>query len=290
MRFRLHPKSSLSRGIRRVARTEADAALRVIRRSHPLSKSHVHALRKNLKRLRALMRLVEDPRRRRLRRASRALAPLRDVDVVRSTLKALMSDDARLMPEQSRVAIDQQLRRLHRDRVKHAMKDRTLDKVEKAVRKTAARVGKWRPAGRHFGALVPGLIQAHRRCRQALRRAASGGRDVDFHDWRKRLSVVRDHLLLLAPRGSRLHADATALDRAVTSLGDDHNLVVLRETLQRLAAERGPAIDLGHLQATLAARQRQLRRKALREASAICLRDSDDYVRSLEAAWKRSRR
>ena len=110
MRFRLDPHDSLARGIRRVARKEADVALAVIARSHPLSESNVHALRKSLKRLRALMKLVEDPRRKRLRRSGLALASLRDVDVVRSTLKALVSEGPRLMPAHTWTEIKQQLR------------------------------------------------------------------------------------------------------------------------------------------------------------------------------------
>jgi len=289
MRFRLDPHDPLARGIRRVAHKEARVVLAVIARSHPLSESNVHALRKGLKRLRALMKLIEDPRRKRLRRSSLALASLRDVDVVRSTLKALVVEDPRLIPPHTWTEIKQQLRRLHRERLKACVEDRTLRKVEKAVRNAASRLAGWRPAAREFASCCPGLMEAHQRCRQALLRAASSGLDVDFHEWRKRLSVVRDHLALIAPRGSEVHAEALALDRAVTSLGDDHNLVVVREILERLSAEQRPAMDLDRLRRSLAKRHHQLHQDALTSASEICLRDSDDYARRVEAAWKRAR-
>jgi hypothetical protein len=86
-----------------------------------------------------------------------------------------------------------------------------------------------------------------------------------------------------------MHAEAMALDRAVTSLGDDHNLVVLREILERLSAEQQPVIDLVRLRRSLAKRQRQLHQDALAGASEICLRDSDEFARRLEAAWMRAR-
>ena len=167
--------------------------------------------------------------------------------------------------------------------------DRTLKKVEKAVRDAASRLAGWQPAVRELGSCRPGLIRAHQRCRRALLCAASSRLDVDFHEWRKRLSVVRDHLMLIAPRGSEMHAEALALDRAVTSLGDDHNLVVLGEILERLSTEQRPVIDLDRLHRSLARRQRQLHQDALTGASEICLRDSDEYARRLEAAWKRAR-
>jgi len=289
MRFRLDPHDPLARAIRRVARKEADVALAVIAHAHPLSEPNVHALRKSLKRLRALMKLVEDPRRKRLRRSGLALASLRDVDVARSTLRALVSEEPRLVPPQTFTEINQQLRNLHRVRSKACVEDRTLKKVEKAVRRAASRLAGWRPAAREFGSCRPGLIRAHRRCRRALLRAASSGLDIDFHEWRKRLSVVRDHLVLIAPPGSEVHAEAMALDRAVTSLGDDHNLVVLREILERLATDQRPAIDLGRVQRSLAKRHRQLHQDAMIGASEICLRDSDDYAGRVEAAWKRAR-
>ena len=289
MRFRLDSHDPLARGIRRVARKEADVALTVIARSHPLSEPNVHALRKSLKRLRALMKLVEDPRRKRLRRSSLALASLRDVDVVRSTLKALVSENPRLLPAHTRTEIQQQLRRLHRERLKACAKARTLKKVEKAVRDAAHRLAGWRPAVREFASCRPGLIRAHQRSQRALLRASSTGRDVDFHEWRKRLSVVRDHLMLIAPRGSEMHAEALVLDRAVISLGDDHNLVVLGEILERLSTEQRPVIELDRLRRSLAKRQRLLHQDALTGASEICLRDSDEYARRLETAWKRAR-
>ena len=289
MRFRLDPHDPLARGIRRVARKEADVALAVIAHAHPLSEPNVHALRKSLKRLRALMKLVEDPRRKRLRRSSLALAPLRDVDVVRSTLKSLVSEEPRLMPADMLAEVRQQLRRLHRERLEACIVDRTIKKVGKAVRDAASRLAGWRPAVREFASCRPGLIRAHQRCRRALIRAASSGLDVDFHEWRKRLSVVRDHLVLIAPRGSEVHAEALALDRAVTSLGDDHNLVVLREILEHLSTEQRPVIDFGRLHRSLAKRQRQLHQDALTGASEICLRDSDDYARRIEAAWRQAR-
>jgi hypothetical protein len=289
MRFRLDPHDPLARGIRRVARKETDVALAVIAHAHPFSEPNVHALRKSLKRLRALMKLIEDPRRKRLRRSSLALASLRDVDVVRSTLKTLVSEEPRLMPAHTLTEVRQQLRRLHRERLKACVEDRTIKKVEKAVRDAASRLAEWRPAVRGFASCRPGLVRAHQRCRRALIRAASSGLDVDFHEWRKRLSVVRDHLVLIAPHGSETHAEALALDRAVTSLGDDHNLVVLREILERLSTEQRPVIDLGRLRRSLAKRQRDLQQAALTGASEICLRDSDDYASRIEAAWKRAR-
>jgi septation ring formation regulator EzrA len=289
MRLRLDPHDPLARGIRRVARKEADVALAIVAHAHPLSEPHVHALRKSLKRLRALMKLIEDPRRKRLRRSSAALAPLRDVDVVRSTLKTLVSEEPRLMPAHTLTEVKRQLRHLHQERVKACKDERTIRKVEKAVRDAASRLAEWRPAARGFASCRPGLVRAHRRCRRALVRAASSRLDVDFHEWRKRLSVVRDHLALIAPPGSEMQAEALALDRAVTSLGDDHNLVVLRDILERLSTEQRAVIDLSRLHRSVAKRQRQLHQDALTGASETCLRDSDDYANRIEAAWKRAR-
>jgi hypothetical protein len=183
------------------------------------------------------------------------------------------------MPAHTWTEIKQQLRHLHRERLKACVEDRTLRKVETAVRDAAHRLAGWRPAVREFASCRPGLIRAHQRCRRALLRASSSGRDVDFHEWRKRLSVVRDHLILIAPLGSEMHAEALAAgSERSPSLGDDHNLVVLGEILERLSTEKRPIIELDRLRRSLARRQRQLHKDALTGASEICLRDSDEYA------------
>jgi hypothetical protein len=289
MRFQLDPSKPVATAVRQEARRQAEAALAVLRQARPLSGPNVHALRKSLKRLRALMRLVEDPRRGRLRKAGAQLAALRDVDVVRQTLKMLVAADGTLISAEAAAEADQRLQDAHRALLAEFATTEVLGAVEEAVRDASARVGQWKPQQRGLAACAPALARAHRRAHKALLKAAARGRVEDFHEWRKRLSVVRDHLLLVAPRGSDVHADALSLDRAVTSLGDDHNLAVLFETLSRLSTEKALDMDLDRLRRALARRQWQLHEEALTNAWHLCLRDSDEYTRRVVDAWAKAR-
>ena len=289
MRFHLDPSKPVAAAIRQEARRESEAALAIIRHPHPLSGPNVHALRKSLKRLRALMQLVESPHRGRLRKAGRRLAALRDVDVVRQTLKILAADDAPLIAPEVVTEVDQRLQTAHRALLADSAPPQILPVIEDAVHDAAARVIRWKPEHPGLAGCAPGLASAHQRAHKALLKAAARGRVEDFHEWRKRLSVVRDQLLFVAPRGSDVYADALALDRAVTSLGDDHNLAVLLETLTRLSAEKVLGVDLEQLSRALARRQWQLHEEALTNAWHLCLRDSDEYARTVVDAWAKAR-
>ena len=289
MRFHLDPSKPVATAIRQEARRESEAALAMIRHPHPLSGPNVHALRKCLKRLRALMQLVGDPHRGRLRKAGRRLAALRDVDVVRQTLKILAADDTPLIPTEVVTDVDHRLQTAHRALLAESAPAEILPVIEEAVRDAAARVSRWKPKRPGLAGCAPGLARAHRRAHKALLKAAARGRVEDFHEWRKRLSVMRDQLLFVAPRGSEVYADARKLDRAVTSLGDDHNLAVLLETLTRLSAEKELGVDLEQLSRELARRQWQLHEEALTNAWHLCLKDSDEYVRRVVDAWATAR-
>lgn len=289
MRFHLDPSKPVATAIRQEARRESEAALAIVSHPHPLSGPNVHALRKSLKRLRALMRLVENPHRGRLRRAGRRLAALRDVDVVRQTLKSLAADDAPLIAAEVATEVDQRLQTAHRALLVESTPPEILPVIEEAVRDAAERISRWKPEQPGLAGCAPGLARAHRRAHKALLKAAARGRVEDFHEWRKRLSVMRDQLLFVAPPGSDVYADARALDRAVTCLGDDHNLAVLLETLTRLSGEKVLAVDLEQLSRALARRQWQLHEEALTNAWHLCLRDSAEYVRRVVDAWATAR-
>jgi CHAD domain-containing protein len=97
-----------------------------------------------------------------------------------------------------------------------------------------------------------------------MKRAQKGREATDFHRWRKRVKSLRYELRLAERLVSGLSGQIARFKQLETSLGEEHNLVVLRA---RLAAD--PALlniksEVNEIRAIAAALQAELRRKALK--------------------------
>jgi hypothetical protein len=92
-------------------------------------------------------------------------------------------------------------------------------------------------------------------------------------------------LRLVQPRHS---TDISAVHRAETWLGEDHNVVVL---CAELAKDRSlsAGLDRDSLQRTASRYQRRLRSQAVKTIQRIYRKTSGDYTRALRQAWKQLR-
>jgi CHAD domain-containing protein len=100
-------------------------------------------------------------------------------------------------------------------------------------------------ANLQFDDLAPGFERAYRRGRKAMRAIEAAPRDERFHEWRKRAKDHRYHLELLrdlwpAPVKARRAEVRTLADL----LGDEHDLSVLRATLEAEAERFGDGAGL----------------------------------------------
>ena len=76
-----------------------------------------------------------------------------------------------------------------------------------------------------------GAKRGYRRARQEMENVAAEPEDLRFHAWRRR---VKDHwyqMRLIEGLNGRAHARVRQLNQLQTWLGDDHNLVVLRDAI-----------------------------------------------------------
>jgi CHAD domain-containing protein len=288
MAFRLNRHESVSHGLRRVTRKEVRAALDAVRTARALTPSTLHALRKRVKRIRALLRLCQHDagrglrrRRRRLRDACLPLSPIRDLDAMRATLADLARLDSRVLPAHDQRDVQARLRRDRRLLIGSYRRDGVVADIGRALKDVSTQIDRWHPDDGDVAALLPRLRRSHERCRAALRRVTRDGHDADYHEWRRCITTLRNQLRLFDDRAPRVQAAVVALDAAAHALGEDHNLVVLRDTLASWAAENGTALH-SRLLRLIASRQRTLRKTALQSAGALCRRTSNAFVRSLE--------
>jgi hypothetical protein len=289
----------------------------------------VHETRKALKRLRALMRLLEGQLPPRsfavenacLRETGRRLAGAREAEVMLGTLEQLLRRHPRKLGRRgSLVRLRRQLV-AERDRAASsallsdaAARREVIDEL-RAVR---SRVLQWRlPERPGMELAATGLARIYRQGRRRHRRAARGRgeRTRAMHEWRKRVKDLRhvaEMLDRLDPREHTRHGeggrggggrrrrkrrDATRIRRLARRadalgevLGEDHDLAVFAE---RIGTDGD--LQLGRrarrtLLRSIASRRRKLRRRALRDGARLYRRRPKAFVARVGDAHARAAR
>lgn len=243
----------------------------------------IHDVRKEIKKLRALIRLLAEARPRSevrrikaaLRRAARKLGPPRDALVNEQTFARLQryfrrsADAAAVRRLQSglRAACAAAMREFD-DAAEAGAIAKLLWRAQRAIDRLSVH-GEW------GNVMRDGLARSYRKGRRAYQTARADPAAANFHAWRKRAKDLALQLRLLS-RGlgaagpsaaKRVRALCGDLDALVEILGSDHDLEILWETLAPRVGETMQARLLAHAGEIVGRRQRTLRARALRIGS-----------------------
>jgi CHAD domain-containing protein len=240
--FRLKKDEGIPDGVRRIARGRIDHAIDALADA---SEEGVHDARKDMKKLRALLRLVrgevgEKVFRREadtFRDAARELSGVRDADVMLATLAELEER------YEADVGPVRQALEAHRLRTTGGGRQQAAQTAIAILTEARRRVDDWPLDRDGFVALEDGLERTYRRGRRDWRAAVNEPSTENLHEWRKRVKDLWYHCSILQetwkPVMTALADEAHELsDR----LGDDHDLAVLlefgAESLEPLIATR----------------------------------------------------
>jgi len=289
MAYRLRPEESIARGLRRVAKKELRSARNELRKASPPRDEAIHEARKSIKKVRAVVELVEaDDGRglggcsRRLRNVNRTLSRLRDADAMLGMLTKLRQQHPPVFDEHTFARLRRRLSSHKHAAMEAAEDDGAWKRVDRALRTLRQDARRWRPRHRRFGALAAGVEVTYRRGRKALARAQKRQQADDFHEWRKHVKALWYQLRLVEGCSSEIRKDARALHQAETWLGDDHNLVVLCRELSK-----GTSLcDLERLRRAANRIQCELRRKAIARTGRIYRAEPGVFLRRVKRAWR----
>jgi CHAD domain-containing protein len=236
--FRLLPDEPVPDGVRRIARGRIDHAIDAL---EDASEEGVHDARKDMKKLRALLRLVGDDGLRResrsFRDAARELAGARDADVMLATVADL----------EERYEVDagpiRQRLEAHRLSTTGGGRQRAADSAIAMLREARERVDDWPLERDGFDAFEDGIRRTYRRGRGDWRKAAKDPSTENLHEWRKRVKDLWYHFSILQESWKPvMNALADEAHELSDRLGDDHDLAMLHdfgaEQLEPLIARR----------------------------------------------------
>lgn len=244
----------------------------------------IHQGRKDLKKLRAALRLIRDhadeefipAESDRLRDAGRLLATARDADVKVQTLASLRQ--RKVLPI-SEPVLDEWAAALERDRdeLLHQLDDphvpvgsggakvRSIDAVIDECRSVA----QWPVDGLTLRSARLALVRERARGIAAMGRVIEGGDEEAVHDFRKRIKDLWHHLDLLCnvlPEVQPSHVDRA---HAVSDLLGDHNDLAVLVADARERPSIFSADDLVAIQDAVRSIEQDLRRRAQDQARSL---------------------
>jgi CHAD domain-containing protein len=296
-RFELLRGEPLAMGLRRATLEQADLAIALLGGSggSPDERA-IHETRKAIKRMRALVRLLRDElgeeaysrENASLRTTAGRLSGARDAEVMVLTLDSLLSHYPRAAKRRQVARLRRRLNARHR-----RARAQTLEDAGTRARAIAdlgafrLRVAGWPLAQRERMRIAePGLrrIYAQGRARGHGARRAKGDRDVQLHDWRKRVKDLRytaEALRREGGGGKRLRDVAKRADVLGETLGDDHDLALLAQLIrENRAGVKLPRRTRKLLLELIEKRRRTLQRRAMRLGKRLYRHPPKRFLRS----------
>jgi CHAD domain-containing protein len=288
MTYRLQPGCPVGQSVRQIAAAQIED---VIARygDEALSPTAVHETRKALKRLRALLSLVQHGlapgdakrERQRLSAIARSLAEARDAHVMSATAEALENHG---MPAEC-LAVAPDLKKLLRENAHQAETARSpqpaylpLESLQEALNGLQAL-----PLdGLTFAHVLTGFTEIYRRGRKLRRDVFQAGSDDErFHDLRKQVQQHWRHLQLVCNAWAKTLRPQIALARELSeTLGRDHDLAVLAE----FARKQGPRFE--SYAAFCTGEQQKLRRHAALLARRLYAETPKALRRRIKVYWQ----
>jgi len=240
MGYHFERNESVPEAVRRIAYEEADSAITYLRGKGGTSRDEaIHEARKNIKKLRALVRLVEpelgpsySDANAGLRAVGRKLSEVRDAGALVTAFDDLRSHEQKKLKDRSlrKVRHGLELQKAHIEQEMNVgeVMQNLADRME-AVRKS---IKHWPLGTDGFPAIRDGFEITFRSGKKSLAIVRKQARPEDFHEWRKRVKDHWYHVRLLEKVWEDLLSGyETSLKRVETLLGEEHNLFLLRNTL-----------------------------------------------------------
>jgi CYTH domain-containing protein/CHAD domain-containing protein len=293
--YGLKRREPVAEGVRRIARGRAESAREELAGATGGKEpaEAIHAARKDIKKLRAVLRLVREglgeetfrAENRRYRDAGRLLAASRDAEVKVETLAGLEERFGGEMPSGASVAWRVALER-ERDEVAGAAEGGMRSRIEEASEALGAGIAaipSWPLEAGSWRLVEPGLLQSYRRGRREWRRTRSRASAESVHEWRKRVKDLTYQLRIVRRAWPATIDEMAARTHDLADLlGDHHDLAVLRADLDGRAGIE----DRAALASPIERRQGELLEQALELGARLFAEKPKAFRARLRAYWR----
>jgi hypothetical protein len=294
MAYRFKPGRPIDSEVRRIVDKQFKLALDTMRGVGSRTRDRTtHRSRRHIKKARALIRLVrpflggwDRKANRRLRAASRLLAPIADGEAIVDALAHMRRKYRSELPPQTFKAIRAALIQRQARTDRRAMNERVLRAAARPLRAVQRRGWRCRFNRDGIQAIAPGLVRSIRRSRRAMRRALDRPTNEHYHVWRQRVKDLWLQVRLIEPCvGGELADYERVLERLDGCLGEYHNCVLLTDVL--VSEGLVTRLQTAHCLRLIRRYQTDLRREARTLAGALDKETPRAVVRRVKRLWLR---
>lgn len=296
MAFEFKRKESVRSAVKRCAQNRIDNALKALHHCERLEA--VHEIRKDIKKIRALLRLVRPAMPKSvyarsadlLRDAARPLGDARDAHIKVTALNELAGHfKAQLSPQPLR-PIKHLLAEACRQQQARLSHKQTPRKAERSLEKLSRELSALNLKDSGWSAIGPGLKRSYVSGRRGCRLARRSGTPEHFHEWRKRVKDLYYQITLLGPIWrEQICAAAAELEHLGEYLGEDHDLFLLSQTMTGKDVRKNAGAEAAALGALVNVRQQELRAKALALGTKFYAEKASAFCERLRCYWRRWR-
>ncbi|MDB6122574.1 MAG: domain containing protein [Pedosphaera sp.] len=279
----------MARGICRIVRDRIDSAIKQLDEPGSDGES-VHGVRKDLKKIRAVPRLIRDRLGKRVyqqengrfRQIARALSTQRDAEVLLKTVDEFKATHREKSMKVALEKVQKEVRKRYEENSHHGLKWKT--NLEKNLKTARRRTGEWPLQGIKPADLCCGIKKSCEKGQEGLHAAELVRSKENLHDWRKRVKDLWYQLRLLEPLWSKkLERIASQLEKLSEKLGEDHDLVMLEEAAQ--SAHLNEA-ELKLLSGAIAIRRKHLQEAAFRLGRKLYAEKPGVLARRIKHSWE----
>lgn len=294
VQFSLKSDKGLSRQIDRIFCNRTRAIAKYPEYSGKRTEVEVHEVRKEIQKLRALLKLIRGrlsgkvyrKQNKTLRLAAHALSPLRDADVALRSLQQFM---CRQKDKDLHSICGKLKKTLVKRRAEAYFEEPSMRKELRAqIGKATMRFQEVRYRKIHRSDICEGLGQSYKHGLKAYRAANRLRSKENLHEWRKRVKRLRHELSLMEEvLPSKLLKPLDELKSLSDCLGDDHDLAILDEVgaTEALALTEWKAFS-----AVVAEERFQLQQSAFLMGERLYADSPASFVKKIQQGWDLQRK
>jgi CHAD domain-containing protein len=293
--YRLLAGEPVGSGIKRVIAARIDDAVAHLRGEAGSDAAEgVHEARKDIKKIRSALRLVRDAigddvwrlENDHYRDCARQLSGFRDAEILVEALDGLaerFGQTARDRFDRLRQELDRENRAAHED----GTVERAMASAAAELEAERSRIDALPLRGDGWDLIGPGIHRSYRRGRKRLRGVEEEASVTNLHELRKRvkdlwyqLRLIRDaDPGMLGPLADHAHDLSD-------HLGDDHDLALLREQVQRRSAAFADPGDQRHVLDQIDQQRGELQFAAISLGGRIYSEKPKKFTKRLESRWE----
>ena len=293
--YRLLPREPVAAGLKRVLTSQIDDAIAQLRGEEGSDPAEaIHEARKDVKKIRSALRLVrqeigDDVWHREndhYREVARSLSSFRDAEILVVALDGLserFETGADTPVDALRQQLEQEIRAAHDD----GSVERAMNEAAVGLFAGRGRIETLPLKGDGWDLIGPGIHRTYRRGRKRLRAVEEEASVTNLHELRKRVKDLWYQVRLIKDADEQmLGALADHAHDLSDHLGDDHDLALLRATVQRRRAAFPEPAHKRHLLEAIDRRRGELQFAAISLAERIYAERPKRFAKRLEKRWE----